>query len=149
MWLSSLLGELRPTLRSHVMPPTLTGDQILEQWQRVVSEHGLIPREHGGLGHKLAMITRQKRAAGHLSRKVEREIDRLKASQPQTIAEGGPAALEQPAATSADPRLNQVSVEEPASASGTVSDGFKPSPHSSEVEVEGSTRAMPGDMEWF
>ena len=131
------------------MPPKLTGAQILEQWRRFISEHGLIPCENGGPGHKLAMLTRQKRAAGHLSRKEEREIDRLRASQPQDIVEGGSASLEQPAATSADPRLNQESVEEPASASGKVSSGLRPSFHSSEVEVEGSTQAMPGDMEWL
>ena len=146
------------------MAPKLTGAQILEQWRQFISEHGLIPRENGGPGHKLAVLTRQKRAAGHLSREEEREIDRLKASQPQDIVEGASTSLEQPAATSADPRLNQESVEEPASASGIVSSGLARATASEASDADGareepvsasgfmvwaSGEAMPGDMEWL
>jgi hypothetical protein len=60
------------------MPPKLTGKALLERWRTFISEHKAAPVECGGAGHALAVITRQKLTAGHLSRSEIAELNRLK-----------------------------------------------------------------------
>ena len=60
------------------MPPKITGKALLERWRTFIAEHKATPVESGGVGHALAMLTRQKLAAGHLSRSEIAELNRLK-----------------------------------------------------------------------
>ena len=63
---------------SRVMPPKITGRAILERWRTFIAEHRAIPAERSGAGHALAVLTRQKLAAGHLSKSEIAELNRLK-----------------------------------------------------------------------
>ena len=63
---------------SRVMPPKITGKALLERWRTFIAEHKATPVESGGVGHALAVLTRQKLAAGHLSRSEIAELNRLK-----------------------------------------------------------------------
>ena len=60
------------------MPPKVTGTVLLERWRTFISEHKATPVENGGAGHTLAVATRQKLAAGHLSISEIAELNRLK-----------------------------------------------------------------------
>jgi hypothetical protein len=60
------------------MPPKITGKAILERWRTFIAENKTTPAESGGAGHALAVVTRQKLAAGHLSRSEIAELNRLK-----------------------------------------------------------------------
>ena len=60
------------------MPPNITGKAILERWRTFIAEHKTTPAESDGAGHALAVFTRQKLAAGHLSRSEIAELNRLK-----------------------------------------------------------------------
>ena len=73
MHLSSLF-----TWPFRVMPPKLTGKALLERWKTFIEEHKSAPTETGGAGHALARCTRDKLAAGHLSRSEIAELNRLK-----------------------------------------------------------------------
>ena len=63
---------------SRVMPPKILGKAILERWRTFIAEHKTAPVESGGAGHALAVLTRQKLAAGHFSRSEIAELNRLK-----------------------------------------------------------------------
>ena len=60
------------------MPPKLTGKALLERWKTFIEEHKSAPTETDGAGHALARCTRDKLAAGHLSRSEIAELNRLK-----------------------------------------------------------------------
>ena len=60
------------------MPPKITGKVLVERWRTFITEHNSDPAESGGVGHALAAFTRQKLAAGHLSRSEIAELNRLK-----------------------------------------------------------------------
>ena len=60
------------------MPPKIIGKAILERWRTFIAEHKTTPVESSGAGHALAVLTRQKLAAGHLSRSEIAELNRLK-----------------------------------------------------------------------
>ena len=74
VWISATFF-IRPL---RVMPPKLTGKALLERWRTFIAEHKTAPVESGGAGHALAAFTRQKLAAGHLSRSEIAELNRLK-----------------------------------------------------------------------
>ena len=59
------------------MPPKLTGKALLERWKASSDEHKSAPTETGGAGHALPRCTRDKLAAGHLSRSEIAELNRL------------------------------------------------------------------------
>ena len=65
-----------------VMPPKILGKAILERWRTFIAEHKTTPVESGGAGHALAVLTRQKLAAGHFSRSEIAELNRLQREQP-------------------------------------------------------------------
>jgi hypothetical protein len=60
------------------MPPKITGTLLLERWRTFIFEHKAAPVEYGGAGHALAVATRQKLAAGHLSISEIAELNLLK-----------------------------------------------------------------------
>jgi hypothetical protein len=60
------------------MPPKITGKALLERWRTFIAEHKTAPVESGGAGHALAVLTRQKLAAGHLSKSEIAQLKRLK-----------------------------------------------------------------------
>ena len=74
VWISAAF-LIRP---SRIMPPKITGNEILERWRTFIAEHKTTPVESGGAGHALAIFTRQKLAAGHLSKSEIAELNRLK-----------------------------------------------------------------------
>ena len=61
-----------------LMCPKITGKARLERWRTFIAEHTTTAIESGGAGHVLAIFTRQKLAAGHLSRSEIAELNRLK-----------------------------------------------------------------------
>jgi len=98
------------------MPPKITGKVLIERWRTFITEHKTAPAESGGVGHALAAFTRQKLAAGHLSRSEIAELNRLKNASTEKSSNSGdahpavapdvgtehgaPAAMRQPAAFS-------------------------------------------------
>ena len=96
------------------MPPK--EPDIVARYRRFAEEHGEAPRERGS-GSSLAVLVRQKIAAGKLNSKEVEEIDRLKAALPAR------ASLEECDAAPADPLVHQKVAEEPPLAN-PVADGI-------------------------
>ena len=70
--------SIRSTRPLRVMPPKLTGKALLERWRTFIEEHKSAPTESGGAGLALARCTREKLAAGQLSKYEIAELNRLK-----------------------------------------------------------------------
>jgi len=71
------------------MAPKLKGKKLLERWRSFITEHKAAPVECGGVGHALAVVTRQKLAAGHLSRSAIAELKRLKGAASRASSTNG------------------------------------------------------------
>ena len=76
------------------MPPKITGEVLLERWRTFITEHKTAPTESGGVGHALARLTREKLAAGHLSRSEIAELNALKRSAGED-GRSKPSAIEE------------------------------------------------------
>ena len=63
----------------------------MERWKTFITEHKTAPAESGGVGHALAAVTRQKLAAGHLSRSEIAELNRLKNASRANSSNSGDA----------------------------------------------------------
>ena len=88
---------------SRVMPPKITGKALLERWRTFIAEHKATPVESGGVGHALAVLTRQKLAAGHLSRSEIAELNRLKRVSRASSTNSGDAHPAVAVAVAAEP----------------------------------------------
>jgi len=76
------------------MPPKITGEVLLERWRTFITEHNTAPTESDGVGHALARLTRNKLAAGHLSRSEIAELNALKRSAGED-GRSKPSAIEE------------------------------------------------------
>ena len=56
----------------------ISGEVLLERWRAFIEKHKKAPTESGGVGHALAALTRNKLAAGHLTKSEITELDGLK-----------------------------------------------------------------------
>ena len=88
---------------SRVMPPKITGKALLERWRTFIAEHKATPVESGAVGHALAVLTRQKLAAGHLSRSEIAELNRLKRASRASSTNSGDAHPAVAVAVAAEP----------------------------------------------
>ena len=116
------------------MPPKITGKAILERWRTFIAEHKTTPVESGGAGHALAVFTRQKLAAGHLSTSEIAELNRLKreASRASRTNSGDAHPAVVPGVGAEHGAAGDSGVEQPAAGEHAVAQSAKASAGSSD-----------------
>ena len=116
-----------------VMPPKITGKALLERWRTFIAEHKATPVESGGVGHALAVLTRQKLVAGHLSRSEIAELNRLKRASRASSTNSGDAHPAVALAVGAEQgAAGDSGVEQPAAGEHAVTQSAKASASSSD-----------------